>query len=135
MPAKKKEVITYQGTGRRKSSVARVYITPGKGEITVNGKSLDEYLPLETLRMVVRAPFEVTETLGQYDTNINVYGGGHAGQAGAMRHGIARALCEVVEDYRPKLKSAGFLTRDSRAKERKKYGLKAARRAPQFSKR
>jgi len=135
MPAKKKEVITYQGTGRRKSSVARVYITPGKGEITVNGKSLDEYLPLETLRMVVRAPFEVTETLGQYDTNINVYGGGHAGQAGAMRHGIARALCEVVEDYRPTLKSAGFLTRDSRAKERKKYGLKAARRAPQFSKR
>lgn len=135
MPAKKKEVITYQGTGRRKSSVARVYVTPGKGVITVNDKSLDEYLPLETLRMVVRAPFEVTETVGQYDVKINVYGGGHAGQAGAMRHGIARALCEVVEDFRPKLKAAGFLTRDSRAKERKKYGLKAARRAPQFSKR
>ena len=135
MPAKKKEVITYQGTGRRKSSVARVYITPGKGEITVNGKSLDEYLPLETLRMVVRAPFEVTETLGQYDTNINVYGGGMTGQAGAMRHGIARALLEIGEDFRPVLKKAGFLTRDSRAKERKKYGLRGARRRPQYSKR
>ena len=135
MATKKKEVVRYQGTGRRKSSVARVYLTPGKGDITVNGKTLDEYLPLETLRMVVRAPLEVTETLGQYDVNMNVYGGGHAGQAGAMRHGIARALLEVVDDYRPKLKAAGFLTRDSRAKERKKYGLKAARRAPQFSKR
>jgi small subunit ribosomal protein S9 len=135
MATKKKEVVRYQGTGRRKSSVARVTLTHGKGDITVNGKPLDEYLPLETLRMVVRAPFEVTETVGQFDANINVYGGGHAGQAGAMRHAISRALLGVVEDYRPKLKAAGFLTRDPRAKERKKYGLKAARRAPQFSKR
>lgn len=135
MATKKKDVIRYLGTGRRKSSVARVNLTAGKGNITVNGKSLEEYLPLETLRMVVRAPLEATGTLGQFDVNINVYGGGHAGQAGAMRHAISRALCQVVEDYRPVLKSAGFLTRDSRAKERKKYGLKAARRAPQFSKR
>ena len=135
MPAKKKEVIRYQGTGRRKTSVARVNLTTGTGNITVNGKTLDEYLPLETLRMVVRAPFEVTETVGQYDCDINVYGGGYSGQAGAMRHAISRALLGVVDDYRPKLKAAGFLTRDSRAKERKKYGLKAARRAPQFSKR
>jgi small subunit ribosomal protein S9 len=135
MPAKKKEVVRYHGTGRRKTSVARAYLTAGKGTITVNGKSLDEYLPQETLRMVVRAPFEVTETVGQYDVNINVYGGGYTGQAGAMRHAISRALLGVVDDYRPKLKAAGFLTRDSRAKERKKYGLKAARKAPQFSKR
>jgi len=135
MATKKKEVVMYQGTGRRKSSVARVYLTPGKGEITVNGKTLDEYLPLETLKMVVKAPLEVTGTVGQFDITINVYGGGNAGQAGAMRHGISRALCEVTEDYRPMLKSAGFLTRDSRAKERKKYGLKKARKAPQFSKR
>lgn len=135
MATKKKEVVRYQGTGRRKSSVARVQLTQGKGNIIVNDKPLDEYLPLETLKMVVRAPFEVTDTVGQFDVNINVYGGGHAGQAGAMRHGISRALLEVSEDYRPKLKAAGFLTRDPRAKERKKYGLKAARRAPQFSKR
>ncbi|MBQ1878495.1 MAG: 30S ribosomal protein S9 [Erysipelotrichaceae bacterium] len=135
MATKKKETVRYQGTGRRKSSVARVYITPGTGNIIVNGKPLDEYLPLETLRMVVRAPFEVTETVGQFDTEVNIYGGGHAGQAGAMRHGISRALLQASDDYRPKLKAAGFLTRDSRAKERKKYGLKAARRAPQFSKR
>jgi len=135
MATKKKDTVRYQGTGRRKSSVARVYITPGTGNIIVNGKPLDEYLPLETLRMVVRAPFEVTETVGQFDTEVNIYGGGHAGQAGAMRHGISRALLQASDDYRPKLKAAGFLTRDSRAKERKKYGLKAARRAPQFSKR
>ena len=135
MPAKKKVEVVYQGTGRRKTSVARAYLTAGKGNISVNGKTLDEYLPLETLRMVVRAPFVVTESVGQYDVNINVYGGGYTGQAGAMRHAISRALLEVVDDYRPKLKAAGFLTRDSRAKERKKYGLKAARRAPQFSKR
>ena len=135
MPAKKKEVVRYQGTGRRKTSVARAYLTAGKGDIDVNGKPIDEYLPQETLRMVVRAPFEVTETVGQYDVYINVYGGGYTGQAGAMRHAISRALLGVVDDYRPKLKAAGFLTRDSRAKERKKYGLKAARRAPQFSKR
>ncbi len=131
----KKTNIMYLGTGRRKSSVARVFLTPGTGNITVNGKTLEEYLPLETLRMVVRSPFEVTETTGQFDVKVNVCGGGYSGQAGAMRHGIARALLEVSADYRPKLKSAGFLTRDSRAKERKKYGLKAARRAPQFSKR
>ncbi len=131
----KKTNVTYQGTGRRKTSVARVYLTPGKGNIVVNGKTLDEYLPLETLRMIVRSPLELTETLGQFDVNINVYGGGYAGQAGAMRHGVTRALMEASADYRPALKAAGFVTRDPRAKERKKYGLKGARRAPQFSKR
>ena len=135
MATKKNANVTYQGTGRRKTSVARAYLTAGTGVITVNGKTLDEYLPYETQRMMVRAPFEVTETVGQFDVNINVYGGGCAGQAGAMRHAISRALLEVVDDYRGKLKAAGFLTRDSRAKERKKYGLKAARKAPQFSKR
>lgn len=131
----KKNNVTYIGTGRRKSSVARVFMTPGTGTITVNGKTLDEYLPLETLRMVVRSPLELTETLGTFDVMINVNGGGYTGQSGAMRHGIARALIEASADYRPALKAAGFLTRDSRAKERKKYGLKGARRAPQFSKR
>ena len=135
MATKKKNVVRYIGTGRRKSSVARVYITPGTGEYSVNGKTLDDYLPLETLRMVVRSPFEITETTGQFDVKINVYGGGYSGQAGAMRHGISRALLLASEDYRPKLKAVGFLTRDPRAKERKKYGLKAARKAPQFSKR
>ena len=133
--AKKKNNVNYLGTGRRKSSVARVYMTVGTGVITVNGKTLDQYLPQEVLRMVVKSPLVITNTEGQFDVNINVYGGGLTGQAGAMRHGIARALLEVGEDYRPVLKSAGFLTRDSRAKERKKYGLKGARRAPQFSKR
>lgn len=133
--AKKKNNVNYLGTGRRKSSVARVYMTAGTGVITVNGKTLDQYLPQEVLRMVVKSPLVITNTDGQFDVNINVYGGGLTGQAGAMRHGIARALLEVGEDYRPVLKSAGFLTRDSRAKERKKYGLKGARRAPQFSKR
>ena len=131
----KNKSVSYLGTGRRKTSVARVFMSAGSGVITVNGKSLDDYLPLEVQRMVVRAPFEVTNTLGAFDVNINVYGGGFTGQAGAMRHGIARALNEASEDYRPALKAAGFLTRDSRSKERKKYGLKAARRAPQFSKR
>ena len=131
--AAKKNTVTYHGTGRRKTSVARVFMTPGKGNITVNGKTLDEYLPLETLRMVVRSPLELTETLNQFD--INVKGGGYTGQAGAMRHGVTRALMEASADYRPALKAAGFVTRDSRMKERKKYGLKAARRAPQFSKR
>lgn len=135
MATKKKEAVRYQGTGRRKTSVARAYLTQGEGNITINGKPLDEYLPQETLKMVVNAPFVVTETVGQYDVNINVYGGGYTGQAGAMRHAISRALLEVVDDYRPKLKAAGFLTRDPRAKERKKYGLKKARKAPQFSKR
>ena len=133
--ATKKTNVNYLGTGRRKSSVARVYMMPGTGEIVVNGKKLDQYLPQEVLRMVVKSPLGVTKTEGQFDININVYGGGMTGQAGAMRHGIARALLEAGDDYRPLLKSAGFLTRDSRSKERKKYGLKGARRAPQFSKR
>ena len=132
---KKKTNVTYQGTGRRKSSVARVYMTPGTGKIMVGEKTLEEYLPQEILRMVVKSPLVLTGTEGAYDIFINVYGGGCTGQAGAMRHGIARALLEVGEDLRPALKKAGFLTRDSRAKERKKYGLKGARRAPQFSKR
>lgn len=131
----KKNSVTYIGTGRRKTSVARVFMTPGKGNITVNDTTLEAYLPLETLRMVVRSPLNLTETLGQFDIKINVQGGGYTGQAGAMRHGIARALLEASIDYRAALKAAGFLTRDPRAKERKKYGLKAARRAPQFSKR
>lgn len=130
-----KKTVTYNGTGRRKSSVARVFMTPGKGNIVVNGKTLDEYLPLETLRMVVRSPLETTDTVSQFDIQINVNGGGYTGQAGAMRHGIARALLVVSSDYRAALKAEGFLTRDPRMKERKKYGLKAARRAPQFSKR
>ena len=133
--AKKKETTTYIGVGRRKSSVARVFMTSGTGVVTVNGKTLKEYLPLETLIMVVNSPLELTETLGQFDIKINVQGGGLSGQAGAMRHGVARALLEVSADYRSVLKAAGFLTRDPRAKERKKYGLKSARRAPQFSKR
>ena len=132
---KKKSNVTYIGVGRRKSSVARVYMTPGTGVITVGEKTLDQYLPQEILRMVVKSPLVVTNTEDQYDIKINVYGGGLTGQAGAMRHGIARALLEAGDDYRPVLKSAGFLTRDSRAKERKEYGLKGARRAPQFSKR
>ena len=132
---KKKTNVTYQGTGRRKSSVARVYLTPGTGKIMVGEKTLEEYLPQEVLRMVVKSPLVITNTEGSYDVFINVYGGGLTGQAGAMRHGIARALLEVGEDLRPILKKAGFLTRDSRSKERKKYGLKGARRAPQFSKR
>lgn len=133
--ARKKSNVTYLGTGRRKSSIARVYLTPGTGKITVGDKTLEQYLPQEILRMVVKSPLVLTNTEGQYDVYINVYGGGFTGQAGAMRHGIARALLEVGEDYRPALKQAGFLTRDSRCKERKKYGLRGARRAPQFSKR
>ncbi len=127
--------IQYQGTGRRKTSVARAYMTPGTGEIVINGKSLDEYLPLDTLKMVVKSPFEVTETVGTFDVKINVNGGGYNGQAGAIRHAISRALLEVTPDYRASLKAAGFLTRDARKKERKKYGLKGARKAPQYSKR
>ena len=131
----KKEMVQYLGTGRRKSSVARVFLRPGTGNIVVNGRSLDEYLPMETLRMVVKSPLELTNTLDQFDVLINVHGGGYTGQAGAMRHGITRALMEASADYRPVLKAAGFVTRDPRMKERKKYGLKAARIAPQFSKR
>lgn len=134
MPTKKKTV-SYVGTGRRKKSVARVFMTPGTGNITVNGRTLEEYLPQATLRMEVNSPLVLTETKDQFDIKINVYGGGYTGQAGAMRHGISRALLEASADYRPVLKKAGFLTRDSRMKERKKYGLKGARRAPQFSKR
>ena len=125
----------FYGTGRRKNSVARVYITPGSGKITVNKKDVNDYFGLETLKVIVRQPFAVTETDGKFDVLVNVYGGGFTGQAGAIRHGIARALCEADADYRPILKTAGYLTRDPRMKERKKYGLKGARRAPQFSKR
>ncbi len=132
---KKKSNVTYIGTGRRKSSIARVFMTPGSGKIMVGDKTLEEYLPQELLRMVVKSPLIETGTDGQYDILINVYGGGLTGQAGAMRHGIARALLEVGEDFRPILKKAGFLTRDSRSKERKKYGLRGARRRPQYSKR
>ena len=128
MPAKKSNSVQYHGVGRRKTSVARVFLRPGTGNIEVNGKTLEEYLPLETLRMVVKSPLELTNTLDQFDVMINVYGGGYTGQAGAMRHGITRALMECNEDYRPVLKAAGFVTRDPRAKERKKYGLKGARR-------
>ncbi|MDY3035148.1 MAG: 30S ribosomal protein S9 [Absicoccus sp.] len=128
-------MVQYHGVGRRKKSVARVFLRPGTGKFEVNGKSLEDYLPLETLRMVVQAPFEITNTTGQFDVLINVHGGGFTGQAGAMRHGITRALMQASDDYRPVLKAAGFVTRDPRAKERKKYGLKKARRAPQFSKR
>ena len=125
----------YYGTGRRKSSVARVYLVPGTGKITINKRDIDEYLGLETLKVVVRQPLVATETVDKYDVLVNVKGGGYTGQAGAIRHGIARALLQVDAEYRPTLKAAGFLTRDPRMKERKKYGLKAARRAPQFSKR
>jgi len=125
----------FYGTGRRKNSVARVYITPGSGKITVNKKDVNDYFGLETLKVIVRQPFAVTDTDGKFDVLVNVYGGGFTGQAGAIRHGIARALCEADADYRPILKKAGYLTRDPRMKERKKYGLKGARRSPQFSKR
>ena len=125
----------YYGTGRRKSSVARVYLVPGTGKITINKRDMDEYFGLETLKVVVRQPLTATETADKFDVLVNVRGGGYTGQAGAIRHGISRALLTVDGDYRPVLKKAGFLTRDPRMKERKKYGLKAARRAPQFSKR
>ena len=125
----------YYGTGRRKSSVARVYLVPGTGKITINKRDIDEYLGLETLKVVVRQPLVATETVDKFDVLVNVRGGGYTGQAGAIRHGIARALLQVDSEYRSVLKSAGFLTRDPRMKERKKPGLKAARRAPQFSKR
>ena len=125
----------FYGTGRRKSSVARVRVMPGTGVITINGRDIDEYFGLETLKLIVNQPFGVTETTGKFDIIANVRGGGFSGQAGAIRHGLSRALLTVDESYKPALKKAGFLTRDPRMKERKKYGLKAARRAPQFSKR
>ena len=125
----------YYGTGRRKKSIARVYLVPGKGDVTINKRSMDEYFGLETLKVIVRQPLTATETADKFDVIVNVRGGGYTGQAGAIRHGIARALLQADADYRPVLKKAGYLTRDHRMKERKKYGLKAARRAPQFSKR
>ncbi|MFD1929781.1 30S ribosomal protein S9 [Sporosarcina siberiensis] len=127
--------VQYLGTGRRKSSVARVRLVPGNGKIVINNRDVEDYVPFETLREVIKQPLVTTETLGSYDILVNVHGGGYTGQAGAIRHGVARALLTVDPDFRAALKSAGFLTRDSRMKERKKYGLKGARRAPQFSKR
>ena len=131
----KKADVKYYGTGRRKSSVARVYLTAGKGEITINGRSIDDYFGTDILKTIVRQPLAVTDTEGKFDINVTVKGGGTTGQAGAVRHGISRALLQADAEYRPALKKEGFLTRDPRMKERKKYGLKAARRAPQFSKR
>ncbi|MBO5042762.1 MAG: 30S ribosomal protein S9 [Clostridia bacterium] len=125
----------FYGTGRRKKSIARVRLYPGSGEITINGRSIDEYFGLETLKLIVNQPFGVTGMTGKFDIVANVTGGGISGQAGAIRHGVARALVAADANFRPALKAAGFMTRDPRMKERKKYGLKAARRAPQFSKR
>lgn len=133
--AKNENFVQYLGTGRRKEAVARVFLRPGTGNIVVNNKPLADYMPSELLQMVVKAPLELTNTLDQFDVLVNVDGGGTTGQAGAIRHGITRALMEANADFRPALKAAGFVTRDPRAKERKKYGLKKARRAPQFSKR
>ena len=130
-----KAATKFHGTGRRKKSIARVYLTPGKGNIVINKRSIDEYFGLETLKVIVRQPLAATDTADKFDILVNVKGGGYTGQAGAIRHGIARALLTVDADYRPVLKKAGYLTRDPRMKERKKYGLKAARRAPQFSNR
>jgi len=127
--------IQYYGTGRRKKSVARVRLVPGEGKIVINDRSLDDYFGLETLKVIVKQPLVLTETLNKFDVLCNVVGGGFTGQAGAIRHGIARALLKADEEFRPALKKAGYLTRDPRMKERKKYGLKKARRAPQFSKR
>ena len=125
----------YLGTGRRKKSIARVRLLPGSGSITINKRELYNYFGMETLKMIVRAPLTLTDTLSKFDVFVNVYGGGYTGQAGAIRHGIARALLVAEPALRPALKKAGYLTRDPRMKERKKYGLHAARRAPQFSKR
>lgn len=123
------------GTGRRKKSIARVYLLPGTGKVTINKRDIDDYFGLETLKVIVRQPLVLTEMLSKFDVRVNVHGGGFTGQAGAIRHGISRALLRADADFRPVLKKAGYLTRDPRSKERKKYGLKAARRAPQFSKR
>ncbi len=127
--------VQYFGTGRRKTSVARVRLLPGEGQFIINGRNIDDYFGLETLKMIARQPLNLTNTLDSFDVIVNVYGGGFNGQAGAIRHGIARALIEADANLRPELKRAGFLTRDDRMVERKKYGLKKARRAPQFSKR
>ncbi len=128
-------MVQYRGTGRRKTSVARVILTPGTGNFEINGKVAKEYFPSDVLLMIINQPLELTGTTAKFDVKVNVNGGGYTGQAGAIRHGVARALLEAGDDYRPTLKAAGFLTRDARVKERKKYGLKKARRAPQFSKR
>ena len=128
-------VVTYNATGRRKSSVARVRLVPGEGNIIINDRELTKYFGLKTLELIIKQPLEATETVGKYDVLANVVGGGISGQAGAIRHGIARALLKVDEEYRPALKKAGLLTRDPREKERRKYGLKKARKASQFSKR
>ncbi|MCI8965044.1 MAG: 30S ribosomal protein S9 [Clostridia bacterium] len=133
--AKKSEKIVFAGTGRRKKSIARVRLTEGNGTITVNGTNLDEYFGTEILKVIVKQPLTATNTVSKYDIICRVQGGGYTGQAGAIRHGIARALVEANSEYKPALKSNGFLTRDPRMKERKKYGLKKARKAPQFSKR
>ncbi len=127
--------VQYQAVGRRKKAIARVRLIPGDGKIVINGRDIDNYFGLETLKMTVRQPLALTALEGRYDVLVNVYGGGLAGQAGAIRHGISRALVKADPELRPAVKKAGFLTRDPRMKERKKYGLKAARRAPQFSKR
>jgi small subunit ribosomal protein S9 len=128
-------LVQYYGTGRRKHSVARVRLVPGEGNIVINRREISDYFGLETLKLIVKQPLALTQTLGKYDVLVNAHGGGIAGQAGAIRHGISRALLKADPELRPILKKEGFLTRDPRMKERKKYGLKAARRAPQFSKR
>ena len=135
MATKKKDTVQYYGTGRRKSSVARVFLVPGEGKISVNDRDVNEYMPYATLVMDLKQPLELTNTADKFDVKCTVFGGGFTGQAGAIRLGIARALLLASADYRAPLKVAGMLTRNARAKERKKYGLKAARRAPQFSKR
>lgn len=135
MPKAKSEKIVFYGTGRRKKSIARVRLVEGTGVITINGRSIDEYFGAETLKVIVRQPLTATNTVAKYDVICKVVGGGFTGQAGAIRHGISRALLQANGEFRPTLKVAGFLTRDPRMKERKKYGLKKARRAPQFSKR
>ena len=127
--------VQYIGTGRRKSSTARVRLVPGEGKVVINNRDVADYLPYETLHLIINQPLEATQTKGSYDVHVNVNGGGFTGQAGAIRHGIARALLNVDPDFRPALKAAGLLTRDARMKERKKPGLRGARRAPQFSKR
>ena len=135
MPKAKSEKIVFYGTGRRKKSIARVRLVEGTGVITINGRDIEEYFGAETLKVIVRQPLTATNTATKYDVICTVIGGGFTGQAGAIRHGISRALLQANGEYRPTLKTAGFLTRDPRMKERKKYGLKKARRAPQFSKR
>ncbi len=127
--------VQYYGTGRRKHSIARVRLIPGEGRIMINKREMDDYFGLETLKLIVKQPLNLTETIDKYDVHVIAHGGGTSGQAGAIRHGISRALLKIDLEYRGSLKRAGFLTRDPRMKERKKYGLKAARRAPQFSKR